>query len=229
MKFAAKAVLAGFAATVALSSIPAMGQTRPEVYGSGPDAIIWKNSTGLCWRTGYWTPQLAAKDKDAGCACDKDLLPKEVCEPPKVVQAPPPPPVVPAPAKLLPRKIDFAADALFDFDKAVLKPKGIEMLDELVSVLSGAAYDVILAVGHTDPIGTEKYNQKLSERRADAVKAYLSSKGISSEKIKAEGRGETELKVTLADCKGSKGRKALIECLQPNRRVEVSLSGTKEQ
>lgn len=140
--------------------------------------------------------------------------------------APPPPP--PPPAKLLPKKIDFAADALFDFDKAVLKPLGIEMLDELVSVLSGATFDTILAIGHTDPIGSDAYNQRLSERRAEAVEAYLVSKGISAERITAEGKGKTQLKITAADCKGKVG-KALIECYAPNRRVETSVTGEKPQ
>jgi OOP family OmpA-OmpF porin len=96
-------------------------------------------------------------------------------------------------------------------------------------VLSGATYDNISAIGYTDPIGSAKYNQGLSERRASSVKSYLGEKGIPAEKIKAEGRGKNDLKVTFADYKGSKGRKALIECLQPNRRTEVSVTGTKPQ
>ena len=137
----------------------------------------------------------------------------------------------PRPVKLLPKKIDFSADALFDFDKYVLKPKGTEMLDELVSTLSGATYDSIGAIGFTDPIGSVAYNQKLSERRANAVKTYLTGKGIAAEKVKAEGRGKNDLKITIAECRsqGHKARKALIECLQPNRRVEVSVTGTKPQ
>jgi OOP family OmpA-OmpF porin len=229
MNFAAKAVLTGFAASVALSSVPAMAQTpRPEVYTSDSAGGVVKDPYDLCWRTGYWTPAGAAIDKEWGCKCDKDLIAKEICEPPPP-PAPPPPPVEPAPVKLLPKKIDFSADALFDFDKYALKPKGTEMLDELASVLSGATYDTISAVGYTDPIGSAAYNQKLSERRANAVKTYLTGKGIAPEKVAAQGKGKDNLKVTFADCKGSKGRKALIECLQPNRRVEVSVSGTKPQ
>jgi OOP family OmpA-OmpF porin len=130
---------------------------------------------------------------------------------------------------LLPKKFDFSADVLFDFDKYALKPKGIELLDELAGTLQGANYDAIIAIGHTDPLGSKAYNQKLSERRADSVKQYLVSKGIAVDRISASGRGPNELKVTLADCKSSKGRKALIECLQPNRRVDISVSGTKPQ
>ena len=235
MKFASKAVITGFAAAVALSSIPAMAQqqtTRPEVYVSESAGQVVKDPFDLCWRTGYWTPGGAAADKEWGCKCDKDLIAKEICEPPPPPPPPaPPPPVEPAPVKLLPKKIDFSADALFDFDKSVLKPKGAEMLDELATVLSGATYDTISAVGFTDPIGSKKWNQGLSERRAAAVKTYLTGKGIPGDKIKTEGRGMNELKITIAECRkqGSKTRKALIECLQPNRRTEVSVTGTKPQ
>ena len=142
---------------------------------------------------------------------------------------PPPPPPAPPPAKLLPKKFDFSADVLFDFDKYALKPKGLELLDELAATLQGATFDSVIAIGHTDPLGSKAYNQKLSERRADTVKQYLTSKGIASDRISASGKGMSELKVTMADCKSSKGRKALIECLQPNRRVDINVSGTKPQ
>ena len=159
--------------------------------------------------------------------------PQPPAPPPVYVPPPPPPPAppppAPPPAKLLPKQIEFSADALFDFDKATLRPKGAEMLDELVSTLAGANFDTILAIGHTDPIGSDAYNQKLSERRANTVKQYLVSKGIADSRITAEGKGKTQLKVTMADCKASKGRKALIECLQPNRRVDTSVRATKPQ
>jgi OOP family OmpA-OmpF porin len=235
MKFASKAVITGFAAAVALSSIPAMAQqqtARPDVYGSDSAGQVVKDPFDLCWRTGYWTPAGAAADKEWGCKCDKDLIAKEICDPPPPPPPPAPPaPVEPAPVKLLPKKIDFAADALFDFDKSLLKPKGKEMLDELASVLSGASYNAISAIGFTDPLGSKKWNQGLSERRAAAVKTYLVDKGIPADKIKTEGRGMNDLKITIADCRaqGKKNRSALIECLQPNRRTEVSVSGTKPQ
>ena len=144
---------------------------------------------------------------------------------------PPPPPAKPAPkkepAKLLPQKINFSGDALFDFDKAVLRPEGKAMLDDLARVLQGAKYEVILAIGHTDRIGTQAYNQKLSVRRAEAVKKYLVDKGIEPNRIYAEGKGETQPVTKPGDCKGKRG-KALIACLQPDRRVDVEVTGTKE-
>ena len=159
--------------------------------------------------------------------------PQPPAPPPAYVPPPPPPPAPPPPppppAKLPPKPFQFSADLLFDFDKATLRPKGVEVLDELVSTLSGANYDAIIAIGHTDPLGSKAYNQTLSERRANTVKEYLVSKGISADRISASGKGMTELKVTMADCKSSKGRKALIECLQPNRRVDMSVKGTKGQ
>ena len=91
--------------------------------------------------------------------------------------------------------------------------------------LKGVTYDEITIAGHADRLGSDAYNQKLSERRANAVKAYLVSRGVPASKIRAEGRGESE-PVTGDDCKGSRG-KALISCLQPDRRVDVSANGSK--
>jgi OOP family OmpA-OmpF porin len=195
---------------------------------------VWKNTTGLCWRAGYWTPALAIEE------CDPDLVKKPEPAPAAAPAPPPEPAPAPAPAPapepaplqpeappavLLPQKISFSADALFDFDKAILKPDAKSMLDELVSTLRGAEYDVILAVGHADRIGSEQYNQKLSLRRANAVKQYLVSKGIAPDRISVEGKGESE-PVTGAECKGLRGNK-LIQCLQPDRRVDVEVTGTK--
>jgi len=115
---------------------------------------------------------------------------------------------------------------LFGFDNAELRPEGQRKLDEIADGLKGAEVSEIVAIGHTDPIGNEQYNEKLSQRRADAVKAYLSQKGISSERIQAEGRGEQNL-VTGDDCRSAKGQK-LISCLGPNRRVEIEVLGQRE-
>ncbi|MEF8702682.1 MAG: OmpA family protein [Candidatus Accumulibacter sp. UW26] len=178
------------------------------------------SGAGLCWRTGFWTPAAAAKDP-AGCKCDKDLLPKEVCEPPMAKAAP----AVPA-AKPTGDKITIAADALFDFDKATLRPEGRAKLDEVAAKSREIKLEVILAVGHTDRIGSDAYNQKLSERRAAAVKTYLVSKGIDANRVYTEGKGEKN-PVTKADqCVGPKSKK-VIECLQPDRRVDIELIGTK--
>jgi OOP family OmpA-OmpF porin len=115
---------------------------------------------------------------------------------------------------------------LFDFDKSVLKPEGKSMLDELARELDGAKYDVIVATGHADRIGSNAYNQKLSERRANVVKTYLVSKGIPANSINASGKGESQPKTRPGDCKGRVSKK-LIACLQPDRRVDVEVTGTK--
>ena len=101
------------------------------------------------------------------------------------------------------------------------------MLDDLVRVLQGAKYEVILAIGHTDRIGSAAYNQKLSVRRANAVKKYLTDKGIEANRVYAEGKGKTQPVTKPGDCKGKPGKK-LIACLQPDRRVDVEVNGTKE-
>ena len=125
-----------------------------------------------------------------------------------------------------PQKISFSADALFAFDRSVLKPEGKAMLDGLADQLNGATYDVILVTGHADRFGSAKYNQKLSERRANTVKEYLVFKGIQASRIDAEGKGETQPITKAGDCKGAKSAK-VIACLQPDRRVDVEMKGTK--
>ena len=133
--------------------------------------IVTSPFTGTCWHTHVWTPELAVEP------CDP--IKKTEAPAPKVAAvAPPPqttpaPQAAPAPVKAPPHKINFSADALFDFDKAVLKPEGKTMLDDLARQLDGAQYELILATGHTDRFGSAEYNQNLSMRRANAVKDYL--------------------------------------------------------
>ncbi len=195
-----------------------MAQAQERVYVIDQRDVVAKSGFDLCWRTGYWTPAAAAKDP-AGCQCDKDLIPKEVCEPP----APAAPVAAPKPTG---EKITVAADALFDFDKAVLRPEGKAKLDELVAKANAIKLEVILVVGHTDRLGSLKHNQGLSERRAAAVKTYLVSKGIEANRVYTEGKGPSQ-PVTGDKCKGNAATKALIACLQPDRRADIEVIGTK--
>jgi len=129
---------------------------------------------------------------------------------------------------MLPQQINFSADAMFAFDKAVLKPEGKAMLDDLARTLNGAQYDAVRATGQTDRFGSNQYNQKLSERRANAVKDYLVSRDIPANRINAVGMGETQPVTKAGDCLGAKSAK-VIACLQPDRRVDVEVNGTKDQ
>lgn len=150
--------------------------------------------------------------------------PRAVVETPVVVAPPPQPVVVPPPLM----KVSFSADALFDFDKATIKPAGKQSLDKLVADLRGARIDAITVTGHTDRIGTTAYNMALSTRRADAVKTYLvEPSGLPGAKIATRGVGESSPVTRAADCKGQKANKALIACLQPDRRVDVEVTGTR--
>ncbi len=219
MNIAKKTLVLALLAGIGFSAV-----AQERVYLIDQRDVVAKSGFGLCWRDGYWTPAAAAADK-AGCECDKDLLPKETCEP-KAAAAPAGAAAAPAGVKPSGEKITVAADALFDFNKAVLRPEGKAKLDDLVSKAKAIKLEVILAVGHTDRIGNDAYNQKLSEKRAAAVKEYLVAKGIEANRVYTEGKGEKQ-PVTGNKCKGDKKTKALIDCLQPDRRVDIEVIGTK--
>ena len=199
----------------------AVAQER--VYAIDQRGAVVKSGFGLCWRDGYWTPAAAQLDP-AGCECDPELVSKETCAPKTV--APKAADVVAPKTGIVGDKVTVAADALFDFNKAVLRPEGKAKLDEVVAKAKAIKLELVAAVGHTDRIGGDAYNQKLSEKRAAAVKAYLVSKGIDASRIKTEGHGKKEPK-TGDTCKGNKKSKALIDCLQPDRRVDIEIIGTK--
>ena len=148
-------------------------------------------------------------------------------EPAPVVVAPPPPAPPPAPAPAPPMKVTFSADSLFDFDKANLKPAGKQQLDKFAADLKGVKYDAVAVTGHTDRIGAQGYNLKLSARRADAVKVYLVAAGIPAGAIATKGVNGADPVTKAEDCKGSKPTARLIACLQPDRRVEVEVAGTR--
>lgn len=143
---------------------------------------------------------------------------------PVVVTQPPPPPPPPPP---VPMRVTFSADSLFDFDKAALKPAGKQQLDKFTGDLKGVKYDAVAVTGHTDRIGAQAYNLKLSTQRADAVKAYLVESGIPASAIAVKGVNSADPVTKPEDCKGSKPTAKLIACLQPDRRVEVGVSGTR--
>jgi len=195
----------------------ANGGTQVDNWQNGTGEYVWRNGTNeLCWRNANWTPATAA------VGCDGALVRAAAPAPAPAVAAPAPAPQAapaPAPAPQPPAatKVTYAADAFFDFDKAVLKPEGKAKLDDLVGKIGGINLEVIIAVGHTDSIGTKEYNQKLSVRRAEAVKAYLVSKGIEKNRVYTEGKGLTQ---PVADNRTAEGR-------AKNRRVEIEVVGTR--
>lgn len=237
-------------AVVALSASVVFAQANPansayllSATGSADNNVVRSGRYGtnnascnLCWRTGFWTPAMAIAE------CDPDLVAKAVAPTAPAAPAAPAAPVAPVVAPVAPaapaapaapvappapsvQKITLASKALFDFDKAILKPEGQAVLDrEIVSRIKEVQkLELVLVTGHTDRLGSQQYNQKLSERRAAAVASYLAAKGVAKDKIETLGMGKTQ-PVPGVVCNQT-NRKALIACLQPHRRVEVEVKG----
>ena len=220
-------IAAAALAMTAFAGIASAQGTNKSAYWTDPRGNVVKNATNLCWRAGYWTPAQAIAE------CDPDLVPKPaapapVPRPAAAPPAPAPAPAAPAAKPAAPKpaaavvapvtqKVTLAADVLFDFDKSVIKPEGKAKLDDLTGKLKAVNLEVIIAIGHPDSIGSDQYNQKLSVRRAESVKAYLVSKGIPANRIYTEGKGE---KQPIASNKTKEGR-------SKNRRVEIEVVGTQ--
>jgi len=193
----------------------AAGAQTIDNWKNGTNELVWKNGTNeYCWRNSNWTPATAAP------GCDGAIVPPAPAPAPAPAPVAVVPPPAPAPAPVAPpaaTKVTYAADAFFDFDKSVLKPEGKAKLDDLVGKIKDINLEVIIAVGHTDSVGSDSYNQKLSVARSESVKAYLVSKGIEKNRVYTEGKGE---KQPVADNKTSEGR-------AKNRRVEIEVVGTR--
>jgi OOP family OmpA-OmpF porin len=217
------AALAALGTTAAFAEDGYVTQT----YGGGPATTPY----GLCVHSGTWTPDKATAPCDAV---------------PRAAVAPPPAPVAeraePAPApepntlaqQESPRgpvleKVSLSTDVLFEFNRAELKPEGKQKLDELAGRIQDANLEAVVATGHADRIGKEEYNQTLSEKRAEAVKDYLDGK-VATSNIEVAGKGEAE-PVTGAACDRMgperKSNRKLVDCLQPDRRVDIEVYGTR--
>jgi len=196
--------------------------------GSGA-GVVATNPFGLCWRSGgEWSPDKAA----APC----DAVPRASVPPAPIAKAPEPaaapaPVAAAAPAPIVIEKITLSTDVLFEFNKAELRPSGQQKLDDLAKSAQGANVEKVVLVGHADRIGSEEYNQELSEKRAKAVADYLAQKGVDSSRLQVEGKGESQ-PITGNECakmgaESNKNQK-LIACLQPDRRVDAELLGSRE-
>jgi OOP family OmpA-OmpF porin len=187
------------ALALAIAAASAAGAVSAQTVDNwrNPFGDVWKNGTNeLCWRDNFWTPATGIP----GC----DGVPVAQAEAPVV-----------APTAT---KVVLNADTFFDFDKATLKPEGRQILDQVAAQADTVNLETLIATGHTDSIGTEQYNQGLSERRANTVKNYLISKGIPADRIYAEGKGETS---PVASNKTREGR-------AQNRRVEIEIVGVRK-
>ena len=192
----------------------AAGAQSVDNWRNGTGEFAWKNGTAeYCWRNANWTPANAAAGCDGAIAAPKAAAPAPAPEPAPAPAAAP----APAPAPAAATKVTYAADTFFDFDKSVLKADGKAKLDDLAGKVKAINLEVIIAVGHTDSVGADAYNQQLSVKRADAVKAYLVTKGIEKNRVYTEGKGE---KQPVADNKTDAGR-------SKNRRVEIEVVGTR--
>jgi OOP family OmpA-OmpF porin len=180
---------------------------------------------GLCWHSQFGPPPAP------NVQCGPQPVAQYIAPPapaPYVAPYVAPAPIVVAAAPPQPvyEKVTLDVDALFDFDKAVLRPAGRDSLDKFVKGLQGISPTAITAIGHTDRVGSTKYNQNLSEERVAAVKTYLVDKGIQSSQVHTSGKGEMQPVTKSGQCAGPTNAK-LIACLQPDRRVEIEVSGMK--
>ncbi len=217
----------GAAVAVALAALAGTAQAGVPGYVADTRNQVWTTPYGLCWKTTDWDASKAAAPCDAVARVEAPVPPPVAVAPaePKVE---PTPLVVapPAPAPII-EQISLSSDVLFEFDKAELRPGGQQQLDEIAERLKGASVQQVLAIGHADRIGNEQYNRDLSEKRAAAVKEYLASRGVDQSRVQSEGRGESQ-PVTGDQCKGQRANQKLIACLQPDRRVDIEVRGSRQ-
>lgn len=215
------AVICAFAMGIASGAAVAQSNQENNMFVLDQRGAVVKSGTGLCWHSGTGPAPLSTQE------CDPNYVAPPIAKAavaPVVVAAPAPTPV-PAP-KPAAQRVTLDADTLFDFDKADLRPAGRAALDDFVAKTRDITPEVITAVGHADRFGSDSYNMDLSEQRATAVKTYLLSKGIESKRISTAGRGETQPVTKAGDCLGARS-KAVVECLQGDRRVDVEVVGTR--
>jgi len=212
----------GASATAAYAQTEVHADSKASAYMQDERGIVTRSAFGLCWRTGYWT----AADGIAGC--DGELVPP-IAKPiaPDIVA---PTAVATAPVFAAPKRCDFAvsfaSDQSFAFNKAVITEAAKKLIrSEIPGKLSACSkVEIVMVTGHTDRLGSQKYNQRLSQKRANAVAAYLKSQGVSAP-IETLGAGKTQ---PVKACDDALGRSKLIKCLAPNRRVVIEVRGISQ-
>ena len=223
MKYLSSKNQVGLAVSCALvmgiASGGAWAQTNPNpddsAYLNDQRSNVVRSGTGLCWHTGFGPAVMTPE-------CDPASVPAPLAKADEPTPAVTPRAVaVPVVAR---ERMTFDADALFDFDKAELRPAGRLALDEFLGKMKGINPEMITTDGHTDRFGSESYNQGLSERRALAVKTYLVNQGIDASRVRAVGHGEMQPVTKAGECKGARSTR-VIACLQPDRRVEIEVAG----
>jgi len=194
--------------------------------------VVTSSTTGLCVRTSDWTPARAIEQ------CDPDLVKKPAPPPPpKAAPAPAPKPAPkpepkpeakkPAKPQMMPVELKLSVQS-FEFDKATMKPEQTKEIDDwMAREWKGVTLGAVIVTGHTDRLGSAKYNKKLSEDRAKTVKDYLQGKGVDQKLVFWEGKGFANPVPVTKFCDNKMNRKQLIECLAPNRRVDIEAVGTK--
>lgn len=203
----------------ALGLVPVLASAHPDIKPQGGNVgyaidqrgVVARSGYDLCWRTGFWTPEMAAPGCDGAAAAAA--------------------PAAPAAPAVAAQSCDFSVDLqmeeTFDFDQATLKPAALARIDNdiLARIAKCASVKSVTVVGHTDRMGTQNYNQRLSEKRANAVASYLTHKGVKGEKFETLGVGKTQ-PLPSVNCADTLARSALISCLAPNRRVTVEVKGS---
>lgn len=197
--------------TLAVAGIVSAGDVTKEGYVTDSSNAVVRSGFGLCWHTGFWTSAMAIAE------CDPEFI--------EVAAVAPEPEKTPEISDAV--VITLQSDTLFEFDKSTIRAEGRRNLDDEVVAKMGEypQIELVLVTGHTDRIGSEEYNHKLSQRRADAVKDYLVAQGIDADRIETAARGEAEPVVSCDEVQGKVSglNRALVECLKPNRRVEVEI------
>ncbi len=223
----ARSILCGAISLLLPLAALAQGAVKEGYLLDASGAFVHSGTPGQCWHTSSWTPALAQEGCDPVAKVAVAPAPIVVAAAPVVAPRPAPAPA-PKPAVVmapLPQKMSLSADALFGFDKATITPDGKLVLDDASSKILGMTGGKVSVVGHADRMGSDAYNQKLSDSRAYAVRDYLVFKGVPIASIDATGVGDTQPMTKTGECVGHKSAK-VIACLQPDRRVDVDMTGS---